>query len=849
MPFFISLLSPGAGRDSRSNPRATCYPSVMHTLVLALAGAGLVSTPHTALAQATAGGAASSAQTASSARSYAVSAGSLGEALTSYARQAGVLMSFDTGLVSGRQSSGLRGAYAVGDGFRTLLQGTGLEAYPASGGWHLRRAPAMSGETVSLAPVVVQGLGDTGTGQTFGVVASVAGTGTKTDTPLLETPQSISVITQAQMAQQGANTLNQVLRYTPGVVVETRGATATRLDQLTIRGFSATTYVDGLRVFGGRDALPQVDAYRLERVDVLKGPSSVMYGQGGPGGVVNQISKRPVDGQVNEIGVEVGTNSLWRGTADVGGRLNDDGTLLYRVVGSGYMADGQLHDTKERRYYVSPSFLWQPTVDTRLTVLTHFQHDPDMGAYGALPAMGTLYELPDGSRFSRGFYDGDKGFERSDRKNHSLGYEFEHRFNDTFKATQKLRYVHADAEYRSVYSSGWADPGTYRYLKRGLIGTDVKFDALTVDNNLLANFSTGPFDHTALLGFDYQRVKTNTLSSSAAGSFLNLDTWNPNYDMGFTLPAFSNDQTQTQYQTGLYFQDQIKLGRLSMLLGGRYDWARTNTNATNLTTGVGRHTPQRAQDFTGRVGLLYLFDNGVAPYVSYSQSFEPQNGTGWDGKPFDPIEGEQYEVGVKYEPAGSRTLLTAAIYDLRRKNLTTTDPDPTRICNGSRCSIQAGEVRTRGLELEAKTEPLDGLSVVASYSWMQNAYVKDNPNAAGVSMKGTQPAGIPKHQASAWARYELQSGALAGLGLGAGVRYLGEAWGNASNTFRVPGATLFDLGLDYDLGRYQPALKGWQASLNVANVFDKRYVASCLDEAWCWYGYDRTVKAALRYRW
>jgi len=780
---------------------------------------------------------------------FTIPSGAVSQVLTTFARQAGALISFDSALVAGVQGRGLQGNYSVSEGFRAILAGTGLEAYSTANGWQLRRAPAVSGDTVSLAPVVVRGQGDTATGQTFGVVALVTGTGTKTDTPLLETPQSISVITQTQITEQGANTLNQVLRYTPGVVVETRGATATRLDQFTVRGFSATTYVDGLRVFGGRDALPQVDAYRLERVDVLKGPSSVMYGQGGPGGVVNQVSKRPVLGQMNELGIEMGTNALWRGFADVGGSLNEDQTLLYRVVGSGYMADGQLHDTKERRYYVAPSLMWQPSSDTRLTVLTHFQRDPDMGAYGALPAMGTVYELPDGSRFSRSFYDGDKGFEESDRKHYSLGYELEHRINDTFKASQKLRYVHADATYRSVYSSGWADPGTYRYLRRGLIGTDVKFHALTLDNNLLANFSTGPFEHTALLGFDYQRVKTNTLSGSAAGSFLNLDTWHPNYDMGYAMPAFSNDQTQTQYQTGLYFQDQIKLGRLSMLLGGRYDWARTATYATNLNSGVTRHTPQRAQDFTGRVGLLYLFDNGVAPYFSYSQSFEPQNGTGWDGKPFDPIEGEQYEIGIKYEPAGSRTLLTAALYDLRRKNLTTTDPDPSRICNGSRCSIQAGEVRTQGLELEAKSEPIDGLSLVASYSWMQNAYTKDNPNAAGVSMKGTQPAGIPKHQASAWARYELQQGALAGLGVSGGIRYLGETWGNSTNTFRVPSATLFDLGLDYDLGRFQPALKGWQASLNIANVFDKRYVASCLDEAWCWYGYDRTVKAAVRYRW
>jgi len=815
-------------------------PGALPALVLALAGAGPTALPGVVAAQ----------PAAAAARSYAVPAGPLGEVLTAYARQAGVLISFDTRLVAGRTAPGLQGQYGVAEGFNTILQGSGLEARPGQGGWVLRPAPAMAGDTVSLAPVVVHGESDTGTGQTYGVVSLVAASATKTDTPLLETPQSISVITQDQIAQQGANTLNQVLRYTPGVAVETRGATATRLDQFNIRGFSATTYLDGLRVFGGRDALPQVDAYRLERVDVLKGPSSVVYGQGGPGGVVNQISKRPVDGQVNEVGVEFGTDSLLRGMVDVGGRLDEDGKFLYRLVGSGYMADGQLDYTKERRYYVSPSFTWQPSSDTRLTVLTHFQRDPDMGSYGSLPAMGTVYELPDGSRFSRSFYDGDKGFERSDREHYSLGYDFEHRFNDTFKARQNFRYTHADATYRSIYNSAWADPGVYRYLMRGMIGTDVQFDALTLDNNLQADFQTGPFEHKMLLGFDYQHIKTDTQSASRWGvADFNLDTWNPNYDAGYQLPPFTSDQAQKQYQTGLYLQDQIKLGRLSVLLGGRYDWARTMTDTTNLTNGVRTHAPQRAQAFTARAGLLYLFDNGVAPYFSYSESFEPQNGTGWNNQPFDPVEGEQYELGVKYEPPGSRTLLTAALFDLRRKNLTTTDPDPSHLCGTGRCNIQAGEVRTRGLELEAKTEPMEGLSLIASYSWLHNVYSKDNPNVAGVSMKGTQPVAVPKHMASAWVRYELQQGPLAGLGVGAGVRYLGDTWGDSANTFRVPGATLFDLGLDYDLGRKQPALKGWQVSLNVANLFDKRYVASCIDANWCWYGYDRTVKAAVRYRW
>lgn len=189
------------------------------------------------------------------------------------------------------------------------------------------------------------------------------------------------------------------------MATESRGATATRLDQFSVRGFSASTYLDGLRVFGGRDALPQVDAYRLERVDVLKGPASVMYGQGGPGGVVNQVSKRPLEETLREVEVQVGNYDYRRANFDFGGPVDEDGKFLYRLVGSGYMSDGQVKDTKERRYFVSPAFTWKPSGDTTLTVLTNFQRDPDMGSYGSVPAMRTLLSAPDGIRLPADYYD------------------------------------------------------------------------------------------------------------------------------------------------------------------------------------------------------------------------------------------------------------------------------------------------------------------------------------------------------------------------------------------------------------------------------------------------------------
>ena len=833
--------------SSHARLRSTLTAGRMAVLAATCAGAFAAGMP-VAWAQSTP--AAANAQ-----RSYQIPAGELADALTQFARSAGVILSFDPALVRGRRSDGLNGAYSVGAGFARLLSGSGLQARAQSGNtWTLAPAPAASsGDALVLAPVTVSGMADSALAPTVGYVARASVSATKTDTPLIETPQSVSVVTREQITEQGAQTLNQVLRYTAGVATESRGATATRLDQFTVRGFSASTYLDGLRVFGGRDALPQVDAYRLERVDVLKGPASVMYGQGGPGGVVNQVSKRPLEETLREVEVQVGNYDYRRANFDFGGPVDEEGKYLYRLVGSGYLSDGQVKDTKERRYFVAPAFTWKPNGDTSLTVLTNFQRDPDMGSYGSLSSMRTLQRAPDGIRLPADYYDGDANFEKSDRKSYSLGYVLDHRFNDTFKATQSLRWTRSEATYRSVYGAsnsnfGYLDPN-YLYQQRASIATDVDVGALTIDNNMQARFNTGAFGHTVLLGFDYQHVKTDTLSGF--GSAPPLYVLNPDNHQNIPVPAFSTDATSKQYQTGLYFQDQIKIDRLSVLLGGRYDWSRTVGETTTIASGRVAPSSLNAEAFTGRLGVIYNFDNGVAPYFSYSESFEPQSGTGWQNVPFKPIEGNQYEVGIKYQPPGSATMLSFAAFDIRRENMTTTDPDPTHICGtaGGRCSIQAGELRTQGIELEAKTEPLRGLTLVAAYSLMNNEYTKANPSLAGLDLKGKTPVGVPSQQASAWARYQLQDGPLAGMGVGGGVRYIGSSYANDTNTMKVPSVTLFDLMLDYDLGRVSPSLKGMQVALNVQNLFDKEYIASCSGDSWCWYGYQRSVKASLRYRW
>lgn len=779
--------------------------------------------------------------------SYQIAPGSLEDVLTRFARSAGVVLSFDPVQVRGRRSAGLVGTHSVEAGFVQLLSDSGLVARPhGDNSWVLVQASAFP----TLGPVEVHGSTLDGSGPTAGYVAGSSISATRTDTPLTEIPQSVSVVTRRQISEQGAHTLNQILRYTPGVAPEMRGATGTRTDSLHLRSFSSSTYLDGLRIYGG----PQVDAWRLERVDVLKGPASVMYGRGDPGGLVNMISKRPTALVRREIELQWGNYDYGRASFDFGGPVDQNGRRQYRLVGSGYISDGQVKDTRERRYYVSPAVAWAGE-DTSLTLLTNFQHDPAMGSNGSVSPMRTLLPAPDGIRLPVNFYDGDANFEKSDRRSYSLGYLFDHRFNDTLKATQSLRWTDSRNFTRSVTSAFGGDWGytdsSYLYRRRTASVSQERVGALTLDTNLQARFRTGALSHTLLVGLDYQHIRTDTRSGSGSAPLLNV--LHPDNRQDIAVPVFSKDAVQARYQSGLYFQDQVKLNRLSVLLSGRYDWSRELNQSQSAAVATGGRISSsalRAQAFTGRVGAIYRIDNGLAPYLNYAESFEPLGMAGWNDVPFKPVRGNQYEVGVKYQPAGANTMLSVAAFDIRLANMPTTDLDPTHLCGRGACSVQSSEIRTRGLEFEANTEPLRGLTLQAGYSLENSIYSKANPDSSGFNQKGKSSTVTPTHQASLWARYLLQKGPLAGLGVGGGVRYLGTSYADEANTLKVPATTLFDLRFDYDLGRATPSLKGLQVALNVQNLFDRTYIASCLSGiSWCWYGYQRSIDLSLRYRW
>jgi iron complex outermembrane receptor protein len=775
-------------------------------------------------------------------RRFQIPAGELSQALNSLAEQAGLVLAFDASLARGKRSNGLSGQYDTEVALNHVLAGSGLQALKISADRYRLEAIPDNGGAMELQATTISAAdrADSPTGPVAGYVATRSLSGTKTDTAVIETPQSISIVTKDQMRAQNAESLNQILRYSAAVVPETRGATASRLDQLTIRGFAPSTYLDGLRVPSSRDALPQKDAFDLERVEVLRGPASVLYGQGTPSGVINMVTKRPLDTPFHEVGVEYGTFNKKRTTFDLSGPIDDQGVYAYRVAGLFDEADGQVEHTETRRQSLSSAFTWRPDEATSLTLLGHFQKDPQGASYGSVPAWGSVLHSPTGRRIDVDFYDGEKNFEKSDREYYSLGYAFEHHVDDVWTVRQNARYLRAEGVYRSLYNSYLR--ADYRTSKRSTIATDVDMDAYNLDNQLQAKFDTGPLQHTLLMGLDYQNTSTDTKAGYGSGP--DLDIFDPVYGAPVATPAFTTDATSRSEQTGVYLQEQMKWDQWVLLLGGRYDWASTDSTTKTLSSGAKSKSSLDSKAFTGRVGLVYLFENGLAPYASYAESFNPQSGTGYGGSVFKPTEGKQYEIGIKYQPPGSNSFITAAIFDLRQSNVPTIDPDPTHLCGNGRCNIQDGEQQSRGFELEGKASLNDNLDITAAYAYLDNRASKSNSTAQyapvsdvgvgpAIPVKGTTTYGLPRHTASAWADYTFHDGQLKGFGAGAGARYVGSSWGDTANTLKVPGYTLFDAAVHYDIANIANPKDNLRLALNATNLANKEYVASCLSYSWC----------------
>ncbi|WP_095148958.1 TonB-dependent siderophore receptor [Pseudomonas sp. Irchel s3a18] len=772
------------------------------------------------------------AEQVSSVRAYNLPAAPLASTLNQIASQAGLALSLNPSLAAGKTSSPVNGQFDATGALNQALRGTGLQLEQSSAGTY--SLVAVPEGVLALPETAVIGVGDSESawGPAAGFVATRTAAGTKTDTAIVEVPRSMSVITREQLDDRQVLNLNDALRYTAGVQSSGYGSDS-RADWLRVRGFDPSQFLDGLPLPKGSFANPKIEPWNLERITVLRGPASSVYGQTPPGGMLDMVSRRPQVESAHQIEAQTGSNEHKQINFDSTGKVDDEGQFLYRVSGVVRDSNSPIDHIPDKRYNIAPSLTWNINDDTSLTFISQYTRD-DTGITGQfLPLQGTKLGSPAGD-ISHSKNLGEPDWDYYDRTYYALGYAFEHRMNDVWQFRQNLRYTKSDLEFQAVNvaTMNTVDEEGNVNRESGIVNEDIS--QFAVDNNFQADFSTGAIGHTLLLGLDHQRSNTNYQWLYGMG-VPPINVNNPIYggDMSNVTYFAMQDYNQKTQQTGVYIQDQMALDNWRLTLGGREDWVHTGTtfyNNNNVTN------TQRDKAFTSNIGLSYVFDNGVTPYVSYTESFQPSIGAAVSAtESFEPTEGRQYELGVKFQPVGSKTLLTAAVYDLRQENVSVTEGSITR---------QVGELQVRGLELEATSEVTDNLKVIGSYTYTDTEIRKGLEAEVGNRM-----ALIPENQATLWADYTWHAGALDGFGVGAGVRYVGDTYGNTTNTdvAHVSSYTIYDASVHYDLGRLDNTLKGVTVAVEAKNLFDKDYLANC-DGYWCYYGDERNVVASVNYK-
>jgi len=708
-----------------------------------------------------------------------------------------------------------------------------LQAQPATPPAAAASAPDT--EQATLPPVRVKAAAEkeTAASPVPGYTARRSAAATKTDTPLNEVPQSISVITADQVKDQASQTMQEVLRYSAGVRSEMYGID-NRGDWFSLRGGSeGSVLLDGLRLpLSGWWGVVRNEPYAFERIEVLRGPASVIAGQNGPGGVVNLVSKRPQAESLNELGVQFGSFGHKQINADLAGPLNADATLMYRLVALGKDSGTQVDHAFDERQFIAPSLTWRPDAATSLTVFTEYQRDESGNLNAFLPYQGTILPAPNGPIPIKTFI-GEPDWDTYGGERVRLGYQFGRELGTDWTLRHNLRHDRIDGKLRTMYAAWWlgfadatgAPDANGTYLNRIWYANDDKARITNADLLLEGKLKFGATQHTLLAGVDGMSSRSDHKEWS--GNATPLDVYNPVYG-SFPLPALDPvDPTVTRLRrVGVLVQDQIKFDERWVLVAGlRHDKARNTVEG-------GQH--QKDSATSKNLGLVHLAQGGWSPYASYSESFEPVSGTDAAGAPFKPMRGRQVEAGVKWQPANQRITAGAAVYKLVEKNRLATDPDPAN----AGFSVQRGEVTVKGLELEVSANLL-AWDLLASYTYMDAQVTSTTADDA--RYLGQQLYGIPEHSAALWALHKFGGWGLPGLRAGLGVRHVGKTW-DGVGVQSVPALTLVDALVGYDAG-------AWRLALNVNNLANKTYVAACLERGDCWFGAKRKAVVTVAYRW
>lgn len=759
---------------------------------------------------------------------YDINPGPLAQVINLFASVAGLALTFDANDLDNRPSQGLSGQYTINQGFAKILNGTGLQAIKNDdGSFVLKKIPVVPlSEKISTLPEVpVKAKAYNNDSEIVkNKIATRTKFATKTDTPLIETPQSISVVGAEEISDIQAQNLIDSLGYVAGVA-RVEGLDRTT-ESLLLRGFEAwadngSIYRDGTKYSVNLNNGTQ-EPYGMERVEVLKGASSVLFGAAAPGGIINTVSKKPSIKTMRELHVQGGSFDRKQLSGDFTGALDDDGIWAYRVVFLNRNSDTFIDHVSDDRAYIAPSLSWKPTDKTSLTILSEYQKDRTAYVYG-LPAEGTVLFNPNG-HISRSRFVGEPGFDKFDNTRWSIGYLFEHVFSDQLKIRNNTRYYRQFNERPFVYIDGLTVDKRRTDFRAAVYARD-ESSAVTSDTSLQYHWGEGDIKHTSLIGVDITHQRHQQAISTASAS--ELDLFDPVYGTGVGALSYTGTKKLHDQKLGLYFQDQMKiLNKWVVSVGGRQDWSKNDNRPA-----AGIWAKERSDAFTTRLGLVYLAENGLSPFISFSQSFEPTAGIDRSGSRLKPSEGEQYELGLRYQPEGAATSISAAIYQLTKTNVSVTDPVNTLF------TIQNGKVRSRGFELEARTRVNDSTNLIAAYSYTDARNIKSSPLTP--ELDDTRTGGVPYNQLSIWGDHEFGPSGLPGLKMGVGIRYVGATRGSFVDA-EVPSYTLIDAMASYTTGP-------WKLALNATNLGDRYYVASCTYG--CFYGEPRKILATATYRW
>lgn len=656
------------------------------------------------------------------------------------------------------------------------------------------------------------------------VVAERAVTATKTDTALVETPQAVSVVPSELFSQRGALNLQETLRYTAGVTAESYGLD-TRGENFFVRSVDPTQYLDGMRKVYNYSPIPRIDVYTLDRVEVLRGPSSMLYGQGAAGGIINSVSKRPESTFRGEIGLQAGSFDRTQLQADVTGALDDEGDVMARFVAVARNGGMQTDKLPDDRVVLAPSIRWRLGESTDLTLLAQYQRDRSASSQQFLPVAATLL-APAGRRLDPSTFLGDEGYDKLEATQSSGTMLLEHRFGDSLTWRSNLRYADVDTTFQEIFPDVYSNPADPfldaddRVLARSAYAIQPHIGILTSDNSLQYDFAIGTLQHQLLAGVDYSDFQQR--SRSAFGAVSPIDAYNP-VSTGVVAPEYVTDPEQRNTQLGLYLQDQIRYAdRVSLVLGVRRDRARSQTEGS----------PEQTDEATTyRIGVIGEVAEGISPYISYAESFQPVAGLDFYTRAFKPMQGKQVEAGVKWAPARG-ALFTANAYRIIETNRPTNDPD--NVLN----VIQTGEIRSEGVELEGAYAIGAGFLVTASVAY-NDAEVTESTFEHEVGM---QLSDTPKRLASLWLSKRFALGDALQLRVGMGGRYVGPTLSTtAAGSLETPSYALADALVSLDWAK-------WSLSVNATNLFDKEYFAPCRAFGDCFTGNTRAVTGTVVYR-